>query len=588
MIRRIRLQGWRSFDELDLTFDDGVTFIVSENGVGKTSLIQAAAWALYGDRSGVDGIEARRKDSGGPASVTVDVDLPDGRTLTVRRTVSGAKSTVSAELDGAAVDAGDLDAVLLASLGADPNYLARVTVLPTDLLRSYADETFQLRRHLCRVFGVESLEVAIGDVKKQLSQIDKDTKRFRTDLRSQIVDEAALAAELADAIRGIDEFGVRRDELQLLAAEVDAAEASAAAIAEARAANALRTQRLRDLQARIENRFSRSVEAVDDFLAAEGSIVVAALDAKQRALSAAKGRLDAIAAARAELEAADAACPVCLRPLTEEARSDAAHAHTVESAALGDQIRQLEAELTELTNRRASLRDFEREFESLPAERPVPDVEPHAGGHGSSGRAELQADAARISEELGALRLRRKQLEDLVEQSTHARTEQHVAVALYRREAVATATQIVLDRTVRALLETRVEPVARAVTDRWKQIFGERGALLMTPDGELSLVRGSVEIPFEAFSAGEKVVALLTSRLLIVSASTRASFMWLDEPLEHLDPSNRRIVATMLSSVTSPIKQVLVTTYEEPLARRLAEQIPGVHLKYLTNVPRPS
>ena len=85
------------------------------------------------------------------------------------------------------------------------------------------------------------------------------------------------------------------------------------------------------------------------------------------------------------------------------------------------------------------------------------------------------------------------------------------------------------------------------------------------------LARGVNEIPFTEFSGGEKVVALLVVRLLVLGASTRASFLWLDEPLEHLDPKNRRIIASLMTASGKHIRQILVTTYEEPLARRLAK-----------------
>jgi ATPase subunit of ABC transporter with duplicated ATPase domains len=105
------------------------------------------------------------------------------------------------------------------------------------------------------------------------------------------------------------------------------------------------------------------------------------------------------------------------------------------------------------------------------------------------------------------------------------------------------------------------------VAHRWKRVFGERGSLRLRGDGHLVLVRGVHEIPFSQFSSGEEVVALLATRLLVPGAPTRASFLWLDEPLEHLDPRSRRLTASLM---TAAGQQIRVTTYEEALARRLA------------------
>ena len=60
----------------------------------------------------------------------------------------------------------------------------------------------------------------------------------------------------------------------------------------------------------------------------------------------------------------------------------------------------------------------------------------------------------------------------------------------------------------------------------------------------------------------------------------------MDEPLEHLDPTNRRAVAATLVSAVElgELEQILVTTYEEPLARRLAART-GADLKYVASNP---
>ena len=60
MIRELRVEGWRAFDRLTLQLDAGVTLSVADNGIGKTSLIEAAGWGLYGSLSGVDAGAARR------------------------------------------------------------------------------------------------------------------------------------------------------------------------------------------------------------------------------------------------------------------------------------------------------------------------------------------------------------------------------------------------------------------------------------------------------------------------------------------------------------------------------------------------
>jgi DNA repair exonuclease SbcCD ATPase subunit len=170
--------------------------------------------------------------------------------------------------------------------------------------------------------------------------------------------------------------------------------------------------------------------------------------------------------------------------------------------------------------------------------------------------------------------------QELTEQRQTAE-QSATAYARYRLEAVSGVVAESLAAAASEILSTRIEPLANEVMHRWKRVFGERGALRLGADGRLSIVRGPEEVPFEDFSSGEKVIALLATRLLIVTASTAVSFMWLDEPLEHLDPTNRRILASLITRANGPVRQVLVTTYEESLARRLAEQVPHVALRFI-------
>ena len=80
------------------------------------------------------------------------------------------------------------------------------------------------------------------------------------------------------------------------------------------------------------------------------------------------------------------------------------------------------------------------------------------------------------------------------------------------------------------------------------------------------------------------MVAKLMMRLTTLLVTTKVPFCWIDEPLEHLDQRSRHLVGSMLAhlSTTAGLEQVFVTTYEEALARRLAELQPDrVRVKYL-------
>ena len=580
MIRRLRLKAWRAFAALDLTFEDGVTFVVAENGVGKTSLVEAAAWGIYGSQSGIDGKAARRKDGDIPATVTVDLELPNGRELSITRTTADPAAVV-ATLDGTQLADTSLESLLTDAFGANIDYLSRVTVLPTDVLRGYADESFQLRQHLCRVYGIDTLEAAANKIARYLSNVAKETKTLRSDVQARVADETALSIELEDLRGEIARIEQDRNDLQDQIRDGERRAALALVALEAEAVNRERLAVLAELttEATQQLELRADVDTLVSLVAGEDERLAAEIDTARREQSAAQGRLDSVTEALNALRSADAECPVCRRPLNEGDAAHAETAHAEEAATLAAQVAFYSEELAILSSRLRTTRDISRRLHAVPPARDIPLEDPQ--NDPSDDLEGFRLALGDLSETVGALKSQSLKVEHALGDSIAARNEQARAVELYRREAIAGATRNTLEGTVRSLLAVNVEPVAREVTSRWKRVFGERGSLELSPDGELSLTRGGFVVPFEDFSAGEKVIALLTARLLITAASTRASFMWLDEPLEHLDPSNRRIVASLLATATAPLRQVVVTTYEEPLARRLAEQVPTVHLTYV-------
>jgi hypothetical protein len=167
------------------------------------------------------------------------------------------------------------------------------------------------------------------------------------------------------------------------------------------------------------------------------------------------------------------------------------------------------------------------------------------------------------------------------------RTDLDAADALterYRAEALLEAGKAALHQTVTTVLGRQLEPLAAEVNRRWEAVFPDRPNLHLTPDGELSRDIDGAPLEFAAFSAGEQTVAKLMMRLTTLLATTTVPFCWIDEPLEHLDPVSRQLVGSTLAhlSAAGGLEQIFVTTYEEPLARRLAELQPGrVRVQYL-------
>jgi DNA repair exonuclease SbcCD ATPase subunit len=587
MIRRLNLQGWRAFDDLTLDLTDGLTFVVAENGVGKTSLVQAAAWGVYGSLSKVDARAARR--IGAPATrVEVELELPDGRILTIDREVRDRSEPMQAHIGDRVLDDDEVGRVMAEAFGASREFLSMTTLLPSDAVADDAAGAFHLQAHLRRVFGVDELQRAADALQRLHADAEEEARKVRQATRRAAADRSRLAAALAEAeaeeanaqsartqARMVHEFaeGQLREARQREATRAKA-ELARREFAELVAA----ARRTLGRGARI-GRVNRPAELATHLDAAE---VAAAdtLDEHRREAATVAGRLTAVRSAVTSLHSAEAECPVCRRDLSVDDIARAEGAHERELTTLQADERRLAARVEAASTRLTEIRSLNRRVAKLPEFAPTDEDTPADVEAATFAVQAARADVERLDERAAVARARRAALAAQVADEERLAREGEAASLAHGREAAASVAAEVMRATADAILAERIDPLAAEVSHRWKRVFGLRGSLRLRPDGHLVLVRGVHEIPFSQFSSGEKVVALLATRLLVLGASTRASFLWLDEPLEHLDPRNRRITASLMGAAGQHVRQILVTTYEEALARRLASAA-SAHLRYV-------
>lgn len=611
MIRHIALRNWRAYDQLDLALTRPVTFLVAPNGVGKSSLVEAVRWALLGTPADRDRGRAVRggHDS---ATVTVELALPSvagmggvgsgrgaadvvhrarleeptssgGTQVQVSRTLRrNGTSTFTATIAGEDLSEVGYLELLSQAWSADVGLLDSIIFGPTLTAKATG---FPIRDHLASVFGVEPLLRAGREVKMRRDAIAAQIRTLRDDMSGT---DAAIAAarsnvtQLEDALAHAEEAQVDSEDLTL---ELERAARRSLAWQQYR-------ERATDYRHRAQALLAEMAGALAEPAGGWGQNPTTALAAsRERATSAIENAR--AAAAQAELDAARSAsaaelltsaidvCPTCLRPISAAERDSALAAHDQH----GGDARQVAAGFEQQTaTARAQLSaiaQFSNALSELhaPAEPEGDDPGPDAIPSAERARATTQE----LTQTLGGVRERliaaRRHLADL----EAAAADRDQLNRLAARDLTLELTQHSLAAATDRLLAERVEPMATEIAHRWKLLFGSEG-LRLGADGQLHVGRPDIDLTLADLSGGERATALLISRIILAASATRSSTLWLDEPLEHLDPTRRANVAQTLvrAAQTGTLDQIVVTTYEEGLARRLQATAPDtVQLTYV-------
>ena len=519
----------------------------------------------------------------GQTSASVEVELPSGRVLTVTRPYGSkqrAAATATVDVDGEAFRPDGLEALLVEEYGAEPTFLARLAMLHSNTVFTET-RGLDLREHLSRVFGVDGLVAAL-DQTKVLAQAARKTADAARKLTTVPDEELAALAEVETRATELTQLAER----ERVEAEQGLAIARTAAEARQRydrwkAASDPYSTVVTELAAEAASLVGRVVSPDNirsELEAAEMATVETLDDVRQRRASLA-GRAQALRVGLDELERAEGVCPVCRRPLEAADVAVARAGHQGELAALDSELSSLdEAEPARLL---AAIRSLRTSLANEPAPGDAPTEPDPDLAELSESEAIERFDAAvtTLAERRAILAEARRRREA----GEAARVELEAVTTAFERSATLEAATSALEAARRRILDENVAPLEELLAENWSNLFVDRRGLGLQGDGTISRRIGAEELAYEHFSDGEKMVTQLILRVLVLRATTRLGFFWVDEPLEHLDPDARRALAVLLAQapVDPSFRQVVVTTYEEPLIRRLRTSIPDTHLVYV-------
>lgn len=586
MITRVLLRNWRGYEKLGLDLGPGLTFVIADNGVGKTSLIDGVSWAIFGSASGVDAEASIRVGAAG-ASAEVDLVVGDA-TITVSRSLAREgrdRQSLTVERDGIAVDPGDLRGILTDATALPHEILPPVMFVPEMQLTHEGELFADVQDHLASLLGIDSLRKAAKTAHEVAGQAAKQIRAAREVVRQ---DEAViescrrLRSELAAEIAQLDSS---------LALATDWRDSLDVALAQIHEWNRYDEQLVHH---------HRCLDELADQARAVG--IATDLEEAARADEDLTHQSEALGVAKAEaaaersvvlglieqLSTTDAVCPVCLRAVDDNIARHAAEAHRARLAEIEELYATAERRHREVAAAAKKTRAIATALAGLRP--PAPPKAPRPDPVEADVVAERAALAEMIAEQLrnkGALEEQLRQTERTLSDADSYDDALSELTRLHAVAAAATSLAQLATAEADARTERSLVPLSRTLAARWAEFFvASPAAPRLSGVGHIELDQGeTATIAYPSFSGGEKTLASLLTRLLFVTAATELRSMWLDEPLEHLDPTNRTRVARLLAQVTrrgSHMRQVIVTTYEEGLARSMTRRHDPTNTVYVS------
>ncbi|MGV8089167.1 MAG: AAA family ATPase [Methanothrix sp.] len=224
-LNKLFMHNFKKFRRAEVEFADGLTGIVGGNGAGKSTIVEAIAWSLYGSRaSSIKRDFIRNSRAGEGDSVEVKLSLSLGkRELDIYRSMKGKNMSPEAFLflDGQRIAAGTkevdqrLEDILKISY---QDFMKTFYARQKDLDNLLKEGGMGKREYLLKLLGLEDIkENALEQIKSDRSGLEDQRSRLAGALAEIGEVEARLSEasrEISFARKGLE--GAERYEAQLL------------------------------------------------------------------------------------------------------------------------------------------------------------------------------------------------------------------------------------------------------------------------------------------------------------------------------------------------------------------------------------
>jgi len=196
ILKSLHLKNYRKFRDTSIEFPDGITGVIGLNGVGKSTLFEAIAWALYGPtatRTSIDQIKRDGAEPADPCRVELEFIFEDD-TFRVVREMTGknlqASGTATVNGNVAATGADTLTRFIQRRLGMDwKSFYTSLFAKQKELNALSSMIPSERRQLILRMLGID----VVDDIIQGIRTDARDKKTMVDKLKADLVDAAGTS-----------------------------------------------------------------------------------------------------------------------------------------------------------------------------------------------------------------------------------------------------------------------------------------------------------------------------------------------------------------------------------------------------------
>lgn len=630
MISQVALENWKAHERFVLDLAPGINFIMGPNGLGKTSLLEAISFALIGETTTVSDAELLIRNPDRSTRITVTFGSNGTRRIVERTFEPRRKPTARlTDLNGKSLAANgkDVTAAITAFYGTNSEFFKRIVYMPEGEVFRFINEPpgtavmgqvedllginqMRAMRSLAEQTAKElkAKEASYRDFLQRYDEVAAEYRRGQESRANPFTFLQQAQLEQQSLTKRVGEIGGRRAEirsrlatLQQIAQDRIALEQSLASqnVPEGQDPTEYLTTRYRSVEKEIESLRVQSEAVSQELGRLEGQS-----DAASDALRILQIKTEP------NIGQATIPCPVCGKPLTFEERASIVADLDDRLAKVAQSRNTLRAQSSELLQR---MRQAQSQLE--PLRRNLSQIDQLR-----SRLAHVQ-DTSQIQTEIGKLKQEDSTLiteQGMVNQKIGELQQRSATIAALRTELKTLGFETVeelrnrglvecyrgiilldaADKATEATLQSQLDEGLRDIYKQialvWKhfvhrhQVGDADWDIRFRANGAATLGNVQTQRKFDVaqLSGGEKTALLVMIHTILARHFSKTDFLMVDEPLEHLDPVNRRSLIRFLVDAYEQgyFKQMIITTFEETLVRKYLSD-KKVHVVHLDTIP---